>query len=154
MSKKSRTGEWLREARTRANLTIEKLAELAGVHSSTVQFVETGKRGASPKLWAAFDAVLRPRVPLMYLDEDALIADARNYALLEGKGSLCRLFCSKETRGANGLVFVGIASVAGVRSDQVEDPDCPYVTLSWADAIKLLEDQRAALKRGGSADEA
>lgn len=139
MKKSIHTKGWLIEARNRAGLTHEKLARLAGVHVNTIQFVESGKRNASHRLWEKLDAVLYPRVPWMYVDEDALIGKARAYALDEKALSCCLIY----VKGANGPVFTDIRPTNQETSAFAGNTAHSYITITRADAIKLIEAQKA-----------
>ena len=133
------SAEWLTDTRKRANLTMKQLAELTGLHSQSIYNIESSKYGSSQEVWNTIDRILYDRVPAAYVDEDALIATARAYEnLAHREGNMCRLYYKA---GIEGVAFIG------VRSMRDEDIEAPYVTLSWADAVKLLEAQKQALER-------
>ena len=138
MKPKPHTKEWLKLARKHGspmNLTMAKLAELTGLHVNAIQYLETGQRRGTPAAWEQVDKALYPIVPAMFVDEEALLADARAYAHIEGGDAPC---CLTYAAGSGNIAFVNVCP----QRDAVSDSSC--ITLSWADAIELLEAQKSS----------
>ena len=137
MKPKMRTQEWLVTARRCAGLTQIELAASAGLKSTIiVSLYETGAQVPSPRTWAALEDALRPCAPLMFVDEDALIADIRAIIRWEREDAPCRLVY---TTTIHGFVFTD------VRSAQGDPPKDPHVTLPLIEALRLLEKQSSCL---------
>lgn len=137
MKHKIHTREWLIDTRKRAGLTTAELAALTGIHINSLSFYETGKRNATPSSWSKIDQALYPRVPAAFVNEDALIEDARAYERLayrEGMEKTCRLYYAT---GRDGVAFIEVGP------DRDGNQSAPYVILSWDDAVKLLEAQKS-----------
>lgn len=136
MKPKMRTPEWLSMTRNCAGLSQVELAKLAGLKSTIiVSLYETGSQTASLQAWEALEDVLRPLAPLMFVDEDAIIASAEAGALWEKEGALCRL---PYAPGRHGIAFTGIKPV------EADPPDSPCITVPISEALDLLKAQRAA----------
>lgn len=135
MSYKPHTPEWLAAARKQAGLSMAKLAELAGVHVNTVQYAERRNYITTPNIWAKLDAALYPIVPVYFVNEDRLIADAQAYAHLRGEDASCRL-CY--VLGRDGIVFVDVRPIE-------EDVSSQFVVASWEAALNLLTAQKGLL---------
>lgn len=139
MKYKMRTKEWLADARKLCNLTLPQLAELSGVHSQTIYSIENGVSLGAASTWSRLDKVLYEYVPAAYVDEAALISVARKYeALALEEGERCRLYYAV---GRQGVAFTAL------RPDRENDMAEPYVVLTWAHAIELLEAQKQAFER-------
>lgn len=137
MKPKMRTKEWLIAARRCAGLTQVELAVRAGLKSTIiVSLYETGAQVPSLRTWVALEEALLPFAPLMFVDEDALIADVRAIIRWERESALCRLVY---VTTMHGFVFTD------VRPAQGDSPKDPYITLPLIDALKLLEEQSLCL---------
>lgn len=138
MKHKPHTKEWLADTRNRAGLTMAQLADLAGVHVITVMNIETGRRSGSPRTWRKLDRALYGYVPAAFVDEDVLIDMARAYeASAHREGDQCWL---SYAAGCEGIAFTDVRPLRG------DEPAVSHVALSWGDAIKLLELQKAAFE--------
>lgn len=133
MNYKPHTPEWLAAARKQAGLSMAKLAELAGVHVNTVQYAERRNYITTPSVWAKLDKALYPIVPVYFVNEDQLIADAQAYAHLQGEDAPCRL-CY--VLGRDGIVFTNVLPCE-------EDVSGQHVVVSWEAALNLLTAQKA-----------
>ena len=130
-----RTKEWLVEARRIAHMDQKVLRELAGFGSPmTISYFETGKRNPTKESWETLEALLRPHAPLLFVDEDELIAKVKAGAGVDRAGLACRLVYSM---GKSGLVFTDVASVDD------EEPSEPYIPIARADAVNLLTAQKS-----------
>lgn len=146
MKPKMRTGEWLAEARRQAGLSQPELAELAGLKSTMlISNFETGVRVPPSQTWERLEEALRPLAPLMFVFEEDLLNDARAGMRWEQEGASCRL---TYVLGKYGFVFTRVASV---REDLPEDS---FIVVSFADAVKLLEEQMAGFKSVAAPKEA
>lgn len=126
------TPEWLRAARAQAGLTMAKLANLAGVHTNTVQYAETKHYATTPEVWAKFDAALYPLVPLFFINENALIANVQAYMHLRGEEAACRLYY---------VLAPGGVAFSDVRAIEEEELPGRHVVVTWQAALSLLEAQ-------------
>jgi len=135
MKPKTRTPQWLAAARSHAGLTQVELARLAGLKSTIiVSLIETGAQIPSHRTWSALEAALRPRVPLMFVDEGALVNDLEAGMRLTGDDTaLCWL---SYVSCGHGIAFIDAKLAQG------KPPAVPYITVSLAEALALLKTQR------------
>ena len=135
MKPKIRTSEWLAAARRLAGLSQVELAKLAGLKSTIiVSLFETGAQVPSSRTWKALEDALRTRVPLMFVDEDGLIAILEaGMCLLEDENALCRL---SYVPCKQGVAFTEARLVQG------EPPADPFITVPIAEALGLLKVQK------------
>ena len=135
MKPKMRTKEWLATARAVAGLTRQELADLAGLEwAQNVYAYELGKRNPSPETWAKIEKVLYAHAPIMYVDEDRMIAQVHDVVQEEGERSDFRMVFMPLGKG---FVFTNISPVQG------KEPSQPHITVSAKDALTLLEAQKA-----------
>ena len=140
MKPQMRTGKWLAMARSCAGLTQTELARLAGIKSTIgVSLYETGVQSPSSHTWDALEEVLRRYVPLMFVDEEALVSIAAAGASWEGEGALCRLAYAPSKHG---IAFTGIEAIG----EKPSSLDGPFITVPISEALTLLTEQRAWLK--------
>lgn len=134
----SRTREWLVEARQRAGLSQAELIEMVGLKSIiAISQYENGTRSPSQRTWDKLEQALKPFAPMMFVDVEGLIADAEAGMRWEKAGARCRL---TYVAARDGLIFTGVLPDQG---DELADP---YVTVSFQDALALLEAQRDLLQ--------
>ena len=132
-----RTREWLVEARRRAGISQTDLLELVGLKSIiAISQYENGTRTPSAGTWQKIEDALRPLAPMMVVEVDALIADVEAGMRWEKEDALCRLSYASARMG---LIFTSVSSL------QREDPADPFITVSFKDALGLLEAQRSLL---------
>ena len=137
MKPKMRTKEWLVSARRLADLSQSELLDLVGLTSGmSISFFESGRRNPRPATWGKIEKALYPYAPIMFVDEDDLIADVDAGARWEKDDALCRLYY---VPGRSGMVFVGVGS----SQDKESSEAC--ITVSFSEARRLLEAQKGVL---------
>ena len=140
MKPQMRTGRWLAMARSCAGLTQTELARLAGLKSTIgVSLYETGTNIPSLRTWEALEEVLRCYVPLMFIDEEALISAAAAGIAWEGEDALCRL---SYVPSKHGIAFIGVEAIG----EKPSSLDGPFITVPISEALTLLTEQKAWLK--------
>lgn len=140
MKPQMRTGKWLAMARGCAGLTQTELARLAGLKSTiVVSLYETGAHAPSLQTWDALEEVLRRYVPLMFVDEEALVSTAAAGVGWEGEDALCRLSYAP-TR--HGIAFTGIEAIG----EEASSLDGSFITVPLSQALMLLSEQKAWCK--------
>ena len=134
MKPQMRTSRWLAMARRNAGLSQVELVKLAGLRSTIIlSLFETGSQLPTDRVWDALENALRPLVPLMFVDEDALISVVEAGARWDGGDALCRL---GYVASRHGVAFTDVRPVDG------EQPGDFFITVPLTEALRLLQVQK------------